>query len=178
MATGALDANGVWIYGEDDSESTFSALLNKHASSISATMKGRIAQIVSNYTITSVSNSTTTYVSTGLSVSITPKFSNSKIIVFVSQQGLSKSPGTTQNSLSIRLLRDSTVIQDFGKILLYTNTAMEQYGSTSTIFVENSGSTTSRSYSTQFANYVNSASVSVQSFGSPRSEIIVMEITA
>lgn len=35
MATGALDANGVWIYGEDDSELTFSALLNKGMESVS-----------------------------------------------------------------------------------------------------------------------------------------------
>jgi hypothetical protein len=35
MATGALDANGIWIYGEDDSEATFSALLNKLGDSTS-----------------------------------------------------------------------------------------------------------------------------------------------
>lgn len=35
MATGSLDTNGIWKYGEDDSEATFSALLNKLASSTS-----------------------------------------------------------------------------------------------------------------------------------------------
>ena len=35
MATGSLDANGIWQYGEDDSEATASALLNKLASSTS-----------------------------------------------------------------------------------------------------------------------------------------------
>lgn len=35
MATGANDANGVWQYGEDDSNPTFSALLNRLASSVS-----------------------------------------------------------------------------------------------------------------------------------------------
>lgn len=35
MATGALDANGIWQYGEDDSNSTFSALLNRLATSTS-----------------------------------------------------------------------------------------------------------------------------------------------
>lgn len=38
MATGALDANGIWQYGEDDSEATASALLNKLASSTSDTI--------------------------------------------------------------------------------------------------------------------------------------------
>lgn len=32
MATGSPGTNGVWQYGEDDSEATFSALLNKAAS--------------------------------------------------------------------------------------------------------------------------------------------------
>ena len=38
MATGALDANGIWQYGEDDSEPTFSGLINKLASSTSNTV--------------------------------------------------------------------------------------------------------------------------------------------
>lgn len=35
MATGYLDANGIWQYGEDDSDSNFSTLLNRLASSTS-----------------------------------------------------------------------------------------------------------------------------------------------
>ena len=38
MATGALDANGIWQYGEDDSEPTFSGLLNKLGESTSDTV--------------------------------------------------------------------------------------------------------------------------------------------
>lgn len=38
MATGSLDANGIWIYGEDDSEATFSGLLNKLGTSTSNTV--------------------------------------------------------------------------------------------------------------------------------------------
>ncbi len=38
MATGALDANGIWQYGEDDSNTTFSALLNRLASSVSTAL--------------------------------------------------------------------------------------------------------------------------------------------
>lgn len=38
MATGALDANGIWQFGEDDSETTFSALLNKLGGSTSTTV--------------------------------------------------------------------------------------------------------------------------------------------
>lgn len=34
MATGAPGSNGVWLYGEDDSEATFSALLNKAGTTV------------------------------------------------------------------------------------------------------------------------------------------------
>ena len=40
MATGSLDANGIWLYGEDDSEPTSSALLNKLGNSISDKFDG------------------------------------------------------------------------------------------------------------------------------------------
>lgn len=40
MATGSLDANGIWIYGEDDSETTFSGLLNKLGDSVSDKFTG------------------------------------------------------------------------------------------------------------------------------------------
>ena len=45
MATGAPGTNGVWQYGEDDSEATFSALLNKVASTADSSIgtdRGRI----------------------------------------------------------------------------------------------------------------------------------------
>lgn len=38
MATGSLDSNGIWLYGEDDSEPTHSALLNKLGTSVSDTV--------------------------------------------------------------------------------------------------------------------------------------------
>jgi hypothetical protein len=34
MATGSPGSNGVWLYGEDDSEATFSALLNKAGTTV------------------------------------------------------------------------------------------------------------------------------------------------
>ena len=178
MATGALDTNGVWLYGEDDSEATFSALLNKLGTSIGSTLTGRVVQTVTGFTTTLVTNSTNSYIDTGLTATITPKFANSRIVILVSQQGLHKSSANAENGVNIRLNRGSTVIQDFGKVLLYTASVVAGYGSTSTIFSELSGSTTARTYKTQFANYTNASLVSVQGFGSARSEIILMEITA
>lgn len=85
MATGALDANGIWIYGEDDSEATFSALLNKLGSStsteigdVNTTRKG--GQVVSTAKKDTTTITTTTP-SSFLSVTITPKATTSKILI-------------------------------------------------------------------------------------------------
>ena len=48
MATGAPGTNGVWQYGEDDSEATFSALLNKAASTTDTAIgvdRGRLTSL-------------------------------------------------------------------------------------------------------------------------------------
>ena len=48
MATGAPGSNGVWLYGEDDSEATFSALLNKAGTTVNTQLgvdRGRITAV-------------------------------------------------------------------------------------------------------------------------------------
>lgn len=92
MATGSLDANGIWQYGEDDSNTTFSALLNRLGSSTSTQMakalfSGRIIQTVSSSYTTSTSTTSTSFVSTGLTATITPRYSTSKIMVISTQSG-------------------------------------------------------------------------------------------
>lgn len=98
MATGAPGTNGVWQYGEDDSEATFSALLNKVAGTSDTQIgldrarlaileqSGRVIQAAYNIQDTQV-NTTAGYpgVSTNLSTTITPKYNNSRMFIFVSQ---------------------------------------------------------------------------------------------
>lgn len=97
MATGAPGTNGVWQYGEDDSEATFSALLNKAASTTDTQIgldrarltaleaAGRIIKVVNtNKTDTFSTTSTSLTDVTGLSATITPSSSANKILVTVS----------------------------------------------------------------------------------------------
>jgi len=74
MATGAPGTNGVWQYGEDDSEATFSALLNKAASTTDTQIgadrarltaleaNGRILNVVSATYATQTSTTSTSFV--------------------------------------------------------------------------------------------------------------------
>lgn len=172
MATGALDANGVWIYGEDDSEATFSSLLNKHASSIGATMKGRIAQVVTATTAAPVSTTSGSYVSSGLSASITPKFSTSKIIVLVAQTFGIDGSGVFGG---VSIFKDSTNVELLQENAMYAQPVYTRNVISGT-YVETSGSTTARTYSTKMRKIFGSGNFIANMDGSTAT-ILIIEVT-
>ena len=86
---GGLDANGVWQYGEDDTEALASDLLNLGMSSVSdvvaGLVTGQILQVVSTTKTDAFTTTSTSYADvTGLSATITPASTSSKILVAVS----------------------------------------------------------------------------------------------
>jgi hypothetical protein len=143
-----------------------------------AVVSPKILQVVTATYATQVSNSTSTYADTGLTATITPTLSTSKILVIINQSGLQKSSGNGNNQLAIKLLRGAT---DLGVMLsqgLYTASATTDSDSTYSIHYEDSPATTSATtYKTQFANAANAANVTVQNASSV-SSITLMEIAA
>lgn len=120
MATGAPGTNGVWQYGEDDSEATFSALLNKAAGTTNTQIgldrarltaleaTGRIVQVKSATKTDGFATSSTSFTDvTGLSVSITPKSASNKILVILNTTLSSPTASTTQ---VYAIVRNSTQI--------------------------------------------------------------------
>jgi hypothetical protein len=73
---------------------------------------GCVLQVVSGTYNTNTSTTSTSYVDTGLSLSITPKFSNSKILVIASQQFFA-SRATNSAGHALSLVRNSTQVIDF-----------------------------------------------------------------
>ena len=148
-------------------------------SGVSATQQysGRVLQVVSAVTSTEVTTSLATYVNTGLSASITPTSSSSKILVIVSHGTIAKSNGSANNRLFFKLLRDSTDLFVFGNGLLYTATALQNRGSASFNYLDSPATTSSVTYKTQFANGDAGADVQVQT-NSSHSSITLMEIAA
>tara|TARA_Y100000356_G_C11177638_1_gene245013 strand:+ start:140 stop:679 length:540 start_codon:yes stop_codon:yes gene_type:complete len=72
---------------------------------------GGIVQVIQGTTSTEVASTANTYADTGLSVTITPKSSSSKILIIVSQAYENSRSSSDQALSGIRLLRDSTVIE-------------------------------------------------------------------
>jgi hypothetical protein len=123
-------------------------------------------------------NSTSTYADTGLSATITPSSSTSKILVMVTHNGVSKNTGNANSCVAIKLLRNSTDISIFARYLGYTGISGYNVGFTAaTNYLDSPATTSAVTYKTQFMNEGNAASVEVGA-NSAISYMTLMEIAA
>jgi hypothetical protein len=180
MATGSLNAEGVWIYGEDDSEPTFSELLNKLGDSVSDAIAplllgGRVIQTVTGQTTTTVTSSSTTPIDSGLTATITPLYSDSLILVMVAQN-ISKTNANASSGVTLRLLRGASLLIQFANFLLATDTAIVNSGIATYFRLDNPNTTSPVTYKTQINNSVAAAAARAQFNGA--SSIVLMEIKA
>ena len=118
-----------------------------------------------------IGNSTTTYANTGLSASITPSSTNSKILIFINHHVL-KNNTNASNQTQIRILRNSTEIKAFGTMT--SGNAVELTGGQMHLWQDSPSTTSAITYSTQFRNAINSSVVVVNRGFNP--QIILMEI--
>jgi len=136
----------------------------------------RVLQVVQGTTATTASNSTSTYADTGLTATITPQSSSSKIFVITSQD-VGKDNSNAGNRLQIALLRGATTVVNSGDILAYTDTAIFNIFTHTFSFLDSPATTSATTYKTQFRNPNNTAVVRAQ-YGGGTSTITLMEISA
>lgn len=138
----------------------------------------RVLQVVFGSTATPVSNSTVTAADTGLTATITPQFSTSKVLVLVAQNGGDKSSGNVANAIKLLLVRGASTIQQITNSAGYTGTALNIRTATiGTAYLDSPATTSATTYKTQFANGVAAAAVSLQ-VNSETSTIVLLEISA
>ena len=139
---------------------------------------GKVLQVVNATTATGVNSSTGTYVDTTLTATITPTLNTSKILIFVSQNGLGKSAANAGTFGALRLLRGATELFFFEGQFAYTNTAIENNVGASTVtYLDSPATTSATTYKTQVRSASATALVVVQGGGST-STITLMEIGA
>jgi len=141
---------------------------------ISATTptNGTGLQVVVGTTTTGVNTATSTFVDTGLTATITPKSSSSKVLVLVSQNGLLKQNNT---SVNVRLLRTATTLSDFVIEGSLTSTTANNVTQASVSYLDSPATTSATTYKTQYASAANIGSVHAQ-YASAMSTITLMEI--
>ena len=136
---------------------------------------GSVLQVVTAYTSTPVTNNTSTLVSTGLSTSITPLFSTSKILVIASLSGIYKF--TNNTGATIQLWRGAGNIQQFAITAAGSGTTAPMYITQTNTHLDSPATTSATTYTLYFASQQNIAGVTVQTNGDI-SAITLMEIAA
>lgn len=137
----------------------------------------RILQIVQGTYATATSNSTSTYADTGLTASITPQDTNSKILVIVNHFACYKASGNAFSGLNLKLLRGATTIGSHAGGIGYTAVSSELTNNVNIIYLDSPATTSATTYKTQFANNANAASVQVQT-SNTTSTITLCEVSA
>lgn len=139
---------------------------------------GHVIQVVNNNTSTSTVTSSGSFVDTTLTATITPTSNSSKILVIVQQNGIGKLPGATSTYVNLQLVRDATVLIEFGYPAGYTNSSQWNGIGTCGCSHEDSPNTTSAVvYKTQIQSSVAGQNVYAQwSNGLANSQITLMEI--
>lgn len=137
---------------------------------------GSVLQVVNASYGTQVANSTSTYADSGLTASITPRFTNSKILVTATSNGLEKSNGNNNNSVGLKLIRNSTELANYMRYAGWMNNTTSLITPSGVItYLDSPATTSSVTYKVQFANEQNAAAVYIQSSGNI-SYITLMEI--
>jgi hypothetical protein len=133
---------------------------------------GNVLQVVSATYSTEISNSTATYSDAGLSVSITPSSSSSKILVLCSQ-GMFKS--TTSGGIYMQVLRDSTSILVNGRLGITDSAGVGGSVLWSCNYLDSPATTSAITYKTQFRNFNATGTAYVNIDGST-AQITLLEI--
>ena len=143
---------------------------------------GMTLQTLEGFTYTRATSTSTTFVDTGCSVAITPKFSTSKILIIC--KNTFEVNSNVNARAGLRLLRGSTNIAEIDNMICYNYNTGEAHvtGGTGVGIVLDSPSTTSATtYKTQFNNNSGNGTVycnadDSSSYERSRGSIIVMEI--
>ena len=135
---------------------------------------GGVIQVRYGFTTSIVNSSTSSYVDSGITATITPTRSDSKVLVMTSISGVQKN--TSDTYLKARLLRDSTEVALLDDGAGYTNSnAFNIVGTVTTNCVDSPATTSSVTYKVQFMSAGGNALVRVQT-NSSLSTIVLMEI--
>ena len=129
---------------------------------------GHVIQVVSANYSTVITSDNNTWVDTGLSCAITPKFSNSKIMILIDQNGRVES-----SWMAYRILRGATAIKS-AQYYLFDNNSTNN-SSISFNFLDSPNTTSEVTYKTQFMRSQGGGDIKVNDNSAPAT-IILMEI--
>lgn len=143
---------------------------------------GKVLQVVEGTKVNDEYSTSTSYSDVGLSVTITPSSSSSKVYVMAILSSAGKYTGNAGNGLRARLMRDSTEILWVGDRIAWTNTDLFNIVAVPLNKLDSPATTSAVTYKVQMASSVSGQTAVVNYYGfstdSVTSTIIAMEIGA
>ena len=137
---------------------------------------GSVLQVVNATYSTQVSTTTTTYVDTGLTATITPTSATSKILVIVDHADVFKNTGNT--GCGQQLLRGASILAIISKYAADNNsTVYGMVGGCGINYLDSPATTSATTYKTQINSTQNVANAGIN-FQNSTSTITLMEIAA
>jgi hypothetical protein len=138
----------------------------------------RVLQVLSTGAIsTNTTNGTNAFVdATGLSLSITPSSTTSKILILL-QSNFYNTGGNAGNGMDVILVRGATQIANPHTRLGFSNTALIQTGGMSIFHLDSPATTSATTYKIQFRNVVGAQNVQINNNGAS-SNLMLFEISA
>jgi hypothetical protein len=114
---------------------------------------GVVLQVVQANLTTSVTTTSSTLVTTGLTASITPKFSTSKILVLINMQSCYKTASAGINgAIQLALYRGAGVVQYITDLASYTAAATSISMPINSQYLDSPATTSSTAYTVYFAS--------------------------
>ena len=137
---------------------------------------GSVLQVVMGTTNSAFSNGGTSYADTGLSASITPSATSSKVLAMVNQPLSVSSSTTAARDIGFKLVRGSTdLIQGMAEIDTDNTNLLKVPGYNAQLFLDSPNTTSATTYKTTARVNAGTSDVYAQQHGAT-SSIILMEI--
>jgi len=138
---------------------------------------GKVLQVVNATYTGAVGSSSSTYSDTGLTATITPTLSTSKILVIAHQTGVYKTGTDAGNGTDLRLVRGATSLIQFDGYLGYTLSNTVSHVASGVTYLDSPATTSATTYKTQFRSVIGASQVFVNA-DNATSTITLMEIGA
>lgn len=136
---------------------------------------GKVVQIIHATTQASVTSSTSTFVDTNLTATITPTSASNKVLIFISQAGVYISG--PDRGAGLRILRGATTLQTGNYVHEAASGTGVGFAATwSANYLDSPATTSATTYKTQIASSANNSFVNAQR-NDAWSNIILMEVT-
>ncbi len=136
---------------------------------------GGVVQVVSIASSATVTTQSGSFVSTGCTASITPKFNTSKILITINGGMEGAAGGGATEVSSWKIFRGSTQVEatDSGKRIYLKN---DTYIPLTTVFLDSPATTNSTTYTLHMKRFAGSGTVSWNRDGNQTTTITLMEI--